>query len=503
MFRIVDIIERDCPDGRDPMDGVGRAALYATMPRGARTQHEGARASEARLPRGPHALTRAQVTSSQRGRLLVAMADLVGHHGYAATSVANVLKHAGVSRRAFYQHFENKQDCFLATYDAIAAEGRREITRAYEAAADPADAAQLAVAKLFERAVDNPGGVRLVLVEAGVVGQAGIERREQLMSEYEGLLRDMLGLPAGRGPVPNPILRGIVGGFNGVLYSHLRGNRLERLLALTPDLVGWATSYNPAPESIMRLLRQPINGRRPATGLVGGRAPGTLALNAVDGLAGARRGLARGKRGTVSRSLVMRSQRERILDAVANIAAEEGYVALTVEGIADRAAVSLQAFYEHFTGKDDAFLVAYELGHAKSLSTVERAYAAQSDWRLGVRAGIAALLDFLASEPAFAHIALVEALSATRSTAERAAAAAAAYAEMLIPGAEQAGELALPVAVTLEAVAGGIYELCLTYALQGQLEQLPELLPRAAYFALAPFIGPEQAGEIATAKLAA
>lgn len=473
------------------------------MPRGARTPDKGAAASATRLPRGPHALTRAQVTSSQRGRLLVAMAELVGRHGYAETSVANVLELAGVSRRAFYQHFDNKQACFLATYDAIATEGRREITRAYEAAANPADAAQLAVAKLFERAVDNPGGVRLVLAEAGVVGQAGIERRERLMSEYEGLLRDMLGLPAGRGTVPNPILRGIVGGFNGVLYAHLRGGRLEQLLELTPDLVAWATSYNPAPQSIMRLLKKPTNGRRPPPRLLGGRAPGTLALNAVGELGGPRRGLARGKRGTVSHSLVVHSQRERILDAVANIAAEEGYVALTVEGIAERAAVSLQAFYEHFTGKDDAFLVAYELGHAKSLYTVERAFAAQPDWRLGVREGIAALLDFLASEPAFAHIALVDALSATRSTAERATAAAAAYAEMLIPGAELADDLPLPAAVTLEAVAGGLYELCLTYALQGQLEQLPDLLPRAAYFALAPFIGPEQAGQIATAKLAA
>lgn len=439
------------------------------------------------------------MTTHQRERLLIAMADLVSQDGYAATTVANVLAYAGVSRRAFYQHFANKQECFLATYDAIATEGRREIARSYEMAADPAEGAQMAIAKLFERAINNPGSVRMALIEAGVVGQAGIERREQLMSDYEGLMRDMFGLPAGPGTIPNPVLRGIIGGLNGVLYAHVQSDRLKELAALMPDMVRWATSYNPAPASMMRLLTEPTNDRKLPPGLTGGRAPGTLTIGADATTIGRRRGLARGKQASVSRSMVVHSQRERILDAVANIVAQDSYAALTVEGIAERAAVSLQAFYEHFNGKEDAFLVAYELGHAKALSIVERAFATQPDWRLGVREGLSALFDFLASEPAFAHLALVDALTATRRTAERATDGVAAYAEMLIPGAEEATDLVLSPAVTIEAIAGGLFELCLTYALLGRIESLSELLPRATYFALAPFIGPEQAGHVATA----
>ena len=115
----------------------------------------------------------------------------------------------------------------------------------------------------------------------------------------------------------------------------------------------------------------------------------------------------------------MHSQRERILDEVANLVAGDGYASLTVERIVQRAAVSLQAFYEHFTGKENTFLVAYELGHAKGLSIVERAFTARSDWRLCVREDISALFYFLASEPAFAHLAFVEALTTTRRTACR------------------------------------------------------------------------------------
>jgi AcrR family transcriptional regulator len=471
------------------------------MSPGTRTQHEQTPSPGAPLPRGPHALTREQVSASQRGRLLVAMAELVGHDGYAATTVADVLAHAGVSRKAFYQHFANKQECFLAAYDAIAAEGRREVRRAYEAAEDPAEAARLAIAKLFERAIQNPGGVRVALIDAGVVGQAGIQRRERLLSEYEGVLLDMLGLPAVQDTVPNPVLRGIIGGLTGVLYSHLRSDRLQELIGLVPDLVAWATSYSPAPPSIVALLNRPASGHALPPGLVGGRAPGTLTLDAAPAAGGGRRGLARGKRGGVSRSLVVHSQRERILDAIANLVAQNGYQALTVDGIAERAAVSLQTFYDHFNGKEDAFLLAYELGHAKGLSIVERTYSSQPDWRLGVREGIAALLGFLASEPAFAHLALVDALTATRRTAEGVIDGAAAYAELLIPGAEQATALALPPAVTIEAIAGGLFELCLTYALQGRIERLPELLPRASYFALAPFVGSEEAWQVATATL--
>lgn len=54
------------------------------------------------------------------------------------------------------------------------------------------------------------------------------------------------------------------------------------------------------------------------------------------------------------------------------------------------------------------------------------------------------------------------------------------------------------VGVTIEAIAGGIFELCLHYALQGRIRELPELTASATYIALAPFLGPEEAARIAT-----
>ena len=71
----------------------------------------------ARLPRGRHGLTRAEVESSQRDRLLDAMADAMSEQGYVATPVADVIKRAGVSRESFYELFSSKLDCFMSAFD--------------------------------------------------------------------------------------------------------------------------------------------------------------------------------------------------------------------------------------------------------------------------------------------------------------------------------------------------------------------------------------------------
>jgi AcrR family transcriptional regulator len=70
------------------------------------------------LPRGRHAAPREVVWESQRDRMLAAMATAVGERGYAKVAVADVISRAGVSRKTFYEQFDNKLGCFLAAYDA-------------------------------------------------------------------------------------------------------------------------------------------------------------------------------------------------------------------------------------------------------------------------------------------------------------------------------------------------------------------------------------------------
>jgi AcrR family transcriptional regulator len=450
----------------------------------------------ARLPHGPHRLTREQVVAHQRRRLMYAMTAVVGEKGYNATTVAEVVARAGVSRRAFYQCFPNKQACFLATYDMIVEEVLDSVTNAYSGAEDLADSASFGIQALFERSAADPNVLRLIMIEIGAAGPTGAARREQLIAAYEQRLRDVLGLTPGPGMIPNPILRAVVGGLNSILYVRAQSGTHNQLRELVPELVAWITSYYPAPASIVTLKDSPP--RQPRSGLVGGRAPGTLAAISRTGR---RRGLAR-RNANRSRSFVVHSQRERILDAVANLCAASGYAALTVDDIAQEAAVSLKAFYEHFADKEDAFLVAYEAGYGKGLAIVEAAYEAAPGWRAGVAAGISALFEFLASEPAFAHLVLIDAQFATPQTADRSDRGTTPFAQMLVPGLEETSAQTPPPPVAIEAIAGGIFELCFSYAVGGRIAELPELTPRATYFALAPFIGAEEAGRIATTGLA-
>ncbi|MCW3056335.1 MAG: transcriptional regulator, TetR family [Solirubrobacterales bacterium] len=453
------------------------------------TPNASPRAREAR-----RAARREQTRAEQRVALALAMIDAVAEKGYRESTVADVIARAGVSRKTFYQHFANKQECFLATYDQISARAIRRLEQAYQSAEGWPGRVEATIQELFEAAIENPGAMRVVLLDINALGQAGIERRERSRVHYERFIRDALELAPGKGTLSDAVLTAVIGGLNRVLYRRvLRGER-AKLLALVPDLVAWITSYYPTPASI---LAGPSAGTspdgRPSRAREGGRAPGTLSPHAY--LSG-RRGLPRGDQ-NISRSFVVHSQRERILDAVANLTAARGYIDLKVEDIAEQAAVSLKAFYEHFADKEDAFLVAYEIGHGKALAATERAYVDAGEWQLGVRAGLTELFEFLAAEPAFAHIALVDALVATDLTAERSNVGVDALAKMLVPGLEEAPGQTPRGAVTIEAIAGGIFELCLHYALQDRIGELPELTVPASYIALTPFLGSRDAARVA------
>jgi AcrR family transcriptional regulator len=465
------------------------------MPSGGSTPREDP-PTPRRLPHGPHSLSREQVTTDQRLRLVAAMIGAVGEKGYAATTVSDVIARAGVSRKTFYEHYADTQECFLATYDAIAREGVRRVSHAYQAAEGWPDRVAAAIRVLFESAIENPDALRLVMVEIAAVGPAGIERRERMMAQYTQFMREGLELAPGAGKASDQTLRAVSGGVNRVLYARLYDHRRHaKLVALVTDLVKRATSYYPPPPPIASgLPAHPPSSLRTRTGLVGGRAPGTLSLGAQ---AGSRRRLV-GEH-NVSPSFVVHNQRERILDAVANVTAAKGYRALTVKDIADEAAVSLQTFYEQFTDKEDAFLVAYEVGYTKALATFERAYAEEPDWPGAMRAALASLLSFLASEPAFAQMALVDSLIATPRTAASSNRSVAAFGKLLEPGFDAVPKSSRPPAIAVEAITGGLFEVIFDYVVHGRARELPKLASQTTYIALAPFLGAREAGRVAAA----
>jgi AcrR family transcriptional regulator len=456
-----------------------------------------------RLPRGPHSLSREQVAANQRMRIGMAMLETIGEKGYVASTVSEVVGRAGVSRKAFYQHFTNKEECFLATYDAIVAEGRHRVARTLSEAREGADRTETAIRALFMAGIENRDALRLAMTEITAVGPAGIERREMAITAYGQLIRDSLAPETGgraqAATMSDTTVRAVVGGLNRVLVACLQSGRGAKPLALVPDLARWAAAYHPLPKSLQASMSGSRAKRARAQSAsfggrsLGGRAPGTLSPRLpVD-----RRRTAHG----ASRGFVVHNQRERILDAVTNLTAANGYGSLTVEDIASEAAISLQAFYEHFESKEDAFLVAYELGHTRGLDIVERAVTTAPDWPTGVREGIHSLTEYLACEPSFASLALMGTTVATPRAIKLADRGVSAYAQLLSPGYEELPKSKRPPSIAIDAIAGGLQEVFLHHAAHGRLHELPELTPDATYIALAPFVGAEEAARVACAPM--
>jgi AcrR family transcriptional regulator len=453
------------------------------------------------LPRGSQALPREQVAADQKLRLQLAMIDAVGEKGYRATTISDLVGRAGVSRKTFYEHFANKQECLLATFDVIAADGGRRAIGAYREAGGEGrqEAVEAAIRALFEATIDNPSAARLNMVEIVAAGPAGIERRERAVGQYRQFVHGILQRDPDDDTVPDAVVRAVVGGLSRILYSRVRHGRRAELRQLVPDLMRWVTCYRPTPallaegEALRAAEGEALRRETVKLQVVGGgRGPGTLASSS-----GGELGLVRGSMSNVLRSFALHSQRERIVDAVANLTAVGGYADLTVEKIASEAAMSLQTFYEHFKSKEEALLFTYEVGHARGLALVERAYAAQTDWPSGVKAANAALLQYLGSEPAFAKLALLHMLIATPRTAERANAGITEYLSVLEPGFEETSEHRRPPAITIEAIGGGMFELMYHYVMHDRVQEMPAAIVHATYIALAPFIGPEQAAKVA------
>jgi AcrR family transcriptional regulator len=178
-----------------------------------------------------------------------------------------------------------------------------------------------------------------------------------------------------------------------------------------------------------------------------------------------------------------------------------GYQKTTVSLIGERASVSKSDFYKHFESKDDCFFAAYEEAIGQIRQEVVGACSKHDEaaWAPRVRDGIAALLTFLAGDPALASLSLVEGLRAGRGVYDRYQAAVESFVPHLRLGAPAApdGE-PVPVA-TDEAVVGGIASLLGRRVLAGEAERLDQLLPDVLEFALTPYLGAAEARRIISA----
>jgi AcrR family transcriptional regulator len=406
---------------------------------------------ERMLRPGP-GMPREDVARSQRERLFGATVACVASQGYEATTVADLLDLSGVSRSAFYEHFRDKEDCVLATFDALVARTVKLVRAEVEQNGSWDARATYALDMLFDAIVKQKAAASLCFCDIYAVGERGRLAVEQAMARVTDVGEEAIAEIRGS-RLPRNLVHGLVGGVHIVIQTHLRREEAERLPEYAKSLRDLVLSYE-APSAPLRL-----GGRRPRP--IGGPPP-----------------------------FVAYSQAEKIVRALAAAAGERGYPAVTVAEIAARAAISQATFYSHFADKHAALVAAIDSAGSQMLGVAMPAARRASDWPSAIRAAIGGLCAFYASEPDLARLAVVEIYSAGSVALTQRDRRFEAFLALLEPalGASPAVQ-----SVVADVVLGAVWTLVYEQITTGEPEELPQIAPVATYVILSPFLGSKEA----------
>jgi AcrR family transcriptional regulator len=312
-----------------------------------------------------------------------------------------------------------------------------------------------------------------------------LERRNAMLSAFEQRIQLSRDGTAGEEETALTV-KFILGGIREVTAGRLIRDHADQLPGLADELAAWASSY---PPKLPARLRTPAPDPREDGGVSpAGRS--SRARRAEGRLPSGRHDL--------PREVVIKSQRERIVDATAAIVSEKGLAGLTIPEIASRANVSHETFYEMYPTKLDAFVGAQKVGMHQAVGIGVAAFeSAMPDWPRAVAAGLRALIAFLVSEPAHAHLSIVDAFGASPETVKirnETMTVAAAYFRR---GYELArGDADVPT-IAADAGVGGAWQVLHHEIENDRIAELPDRTPQLIYLLLTPFIGPGRAAKVA------
>ncbi len=193
----------------------------------------------------------------------------------------------------------------------------------------------------------------------------------------------------------------------------------------------------------------------------------------------------------LSREFVAIHKRRRIMDAIAELTAEQGYDATKIGDIVGRAGVARKTLYDNFEGKEEVFLAAFDAAVDEAMRRIEEDCAkVEGGWEERVQAGLASFLRYVAEEPALARMCMIEALSATPAATERYEDALQRFVDLTkenVPHDDQ-----LPETIE-ETLVGGVAWIVYQQIRRNETEKAEDLLPELSEFMLAPFQGAAKA----------
>jgi len=404
-------------------------------------------------------MPREEAERNHRERLFAAMVACVVEKGYEATRVADLVELSGISRSAFYRQFADKKECLLAAAEELI-EPTLSIMEHAEHASSGEERMREAVEAFLGLIVSQPAAARMCFVELYAAGPEAVMLIDRTTETFERFAIEQFEQIPGREGMPHDMVRAMIGGLQKVVHKRLYRDEQEVLLELAPQICDWWLSYPPPPDSLASSKKRRSNKSR-----------------------------------SFAERQALDNPADRVLRSLAATVAEKGYSGATVAEIVDRAATSQRTFYENFANKEEALLAALDTGSARMLAKTLPAFRRAQNWQHAVRVAYDEMFSFGHEEPEYSRLGAVEMYAAGKRALQTRDTIMEGLEALLAPGYELAP--ATP-PIAAEAIGGAIYALVYDHVKASGPESLPELVPMATYMTLAPFLGAEEAYELAT-----
>lgn len=190
-----------------------------------------------RVPQAYNGVVREQISDLQRARIIAAMFDVCAERGAANVTVAHVVERSGVSRRTFYELFDDREDCILAAFEQALEYAAGHVLRAYESEKSWRERIRASLIALLSFLDDEPVIGGFLIVESFSGGPATLARRGGVVGKLtEAIERGYREVKGSVTPAPLTA-EGLVGGALTVIHSRLAKNDHAPLIELTNSLM--------------------------------------------------------------------------------------------------------------------------------------------------------------------------------------------------------------------------------------------------------------------------
>ena len=195
-----------------------------------------------RLPRGRHGLSPEYVARNQRERLIAGLTEVLYEVGYQQTTVSLIGRSAAVSKSDFYKHFESKDDCFFAAYEAAIERIRAEVRAAGAKYGESEWALRVrdAIAALLAALAADPALASIALVEGLRAGRGVYDRYQAAVESFVVCLREGAPKAPDGVEVPDAIDEAVVGGIASLLGRRVLADEAGEVEQLLPEVVEFA-----------------------------------------------------------------------------------------------------------------------------------------------------------------------------------------------------------------------------------------------------------------------